>query len=109
MGVPLVAIRGGCTSARMSSSILKGLGKPEWIAETPEQFAAVVTSLCVNLNDLRESKPSLRNQVLASALFNGAEICCNLEKAFVKMKEVNKKVQQISTEKLDIQQRKVEK
>jgi predicted O-linked N-acetylglucosamine transferase (SPINDLY family) len=85
MGVPLVAIRGGCTAARMSASILKGLGRPEWIAETPEQFAAIVAELCADLPALRASKPELRRRVLASPLFDGLDLTRQLEQAFLAM------------------------
>jgi predicted O-linked N-acetylglucosamine transferase (SPINDLY family) len=87
MGVPLVAIRGGCTAARMSASIVKGLGKPEWISETPDQFAAIVAGLCVDLPDLRASKQELRSRVLASPLFNGVELSRDLEHAFLAMQK----------------------
>jgi predicted O-linked N-acetylglucosamine transferase (SPINDLY family) len=86
MGVPLVAIRGGCTAARMSASILKGLGRPEWIAETPEQFAAIVAELCADLSALRASKPELRRRVLASPLFDGLDLSRQLEQAFLAMR-----------------------
>jgi predicted O-linked N-acetylglucosamine transferase (SPINDLY family) len=86
MGVPLVAIRGGSTSARMSASILKGLGRPEWIAETPEQFARIVAKLCADLVSLRATKTKLRGEVLASPLTDGADLCRNLEWAFTAMK-----------------------
>jgi predicted O-linked N-acetylglucosamine transferase (SPINDLY family) len=87
MGVPLVAIRGGCTAARMSASILKGLGRPEWIAQTPEQFAAIVAGLCADLPALRASKPELRRRVLASPLFDGLDLSRQLEQAFLAMRK----------------------
>jgi protein O-GlcNAc transferase len=86
MGVPLVAIRGGCTAARMSASILKGLGRPDWIAETPEQFAAIVAGLCADLPALRASKPELRRRVLSSPLFDGLDLTRQLEQAFLAMR-----------------------
>jgi len=86
MGVPLVAIRGGGTAARMSSSILKGLGRPEWIAETPEQFAAIVAGLCADLPALRASKPELRRRALTSPLFDGLDLTRQLEQAFLAMR-----------------------
>jgi len=85
MGVPLVAIRGGCTAARMSASILKGLGRPEWIAETPAQFAAIVAGLCADLPALRASKPELCQRVLSSPLFDGLDLTRQLEQAFLAM------------------------
>jgi predicted O-linked N-acetylglucosamine transferase (SPINDLY family) len=85
MGVPLVAIRGGCTSARMSAAILRGLGRPEWIAESPQQFGAIVAGLCADLPALRAGKQALREEVLASSLFDGADLCRALESAFEAM------------------------
>jgi predicted O-linked N-acetylglucosamine transferase (SPINDLY family) len=85
MGVPLVAIRGGCTAARMSASILKGLGRPEWIAETPVQFGAIVAGLCADLSDLRSTKQELRSRALGSPLFDGVDLCRRLEEAFTAM------------------------
>ncbi len=85
MGVPLVAIRGGCTAARMGASILKGLGRPEWVAETPDQFAAIVARFCADLPVLRASKQHLRSQVLASQLFDGVDLSRRLEEAFLAM------------------------
>jgi predicted O-linked N-acetylglucosamine transferase (SPINDLY family) len=66
MGVPLVAIRGGCTSARMSAAILRGLGRPEWIAESPQQFGAIVAGLCADLQALRAGKQALREAAKAA-------------------------------------------
>ena len=85
MGVPLVAIRGGCTAARMSASLVRGAGHPEWIAESEEQFGAIVQSLCADLPALRQGKGALRRQVQASPLFDPADLCRALEEAFTAM------------------------
>ncbi|MFM7268539.1 MAG: tetratricopeptide repeat protein, partial [Cyanobium sp.] len=91
MGVPLVAIRGGCTSARMSSGILRGLGRPEWIAESPEQFAAITARLCADLSAVRAGKQDLRRQMQASPLLDGADLSRALEQAFAQMQAATKK------------------
>jgi predicted O-linked N-acetylglucosamine transferase (SPINDLY family) len=70
----------------MSSSILKGLGKPEWIAETPAQFAAIVAGLCADLPALRAAKQGLRSRVLASPLFDGVDLSRHIEQAFFAMR-----------------------
>ena len=85
MGVPLVAIRGRCTSARMSAAILRGLGRPEWIANSPNQFAAIVSELCADLARLRAGKQVLRQQVQSSPLFDGADLSRCLQQAFIEM------------------------
>ena len=85
MGVPLVAIRGGCTSARMSAAILQGLGRPEWIAASPQQFAAVVQGLCRDLAALRQGRQARRAEMLASPLCDGAALSGALQDAFTAM------------------------
>jgi predicted O-linked N-acetylglucosamine transferase (SPINDLY family) len=70
----------------MSASILKGLGRPEWIAETPDQFARIVVKLCTDLVSLRAAKTNLRGEVLASPLTDGADLSRKLEQAFATMK-----------------------
>jgi predicted O-linked N-acetylglucosamine transferase (SPINDLY family) len=69
----------------MSASILKALGRPEWIAETPAQFAAIVAGLCADLPALRASKPELRHRMLTSPLFDGLDLTRQLEQAFLAM------------------------
>jgi len=85
MGTPLVAIRGNRMVARMSSSVVRGLGQPEWIAETPEQFADRVASLCEDIPKLRADKAERQRQMLASALFDGADLARQVEDAFLEM------------------------
>jgi len=85
MGVPLVAIRGRCTSARMSSAILKGLGHPEWIAETPERYGEIVASLSADLAKLRKGKQALRQELFESPLMDGEHLSLALEKTFEAM------------------------
>ena len=82
MGVPLVAIRGRCTSARMSSSLVRGLGRGGWVAETPEHYGAIVAELCADLTALRRSRESLRRDLLASPLMDGRHLARSLEEAF---------------------------
>lgn len=85
MGVPMVAIRGGCTASRMSSSILKASGHPEWVVSEPEAFADVVESLLSDLDGLRAGKGSLQRQILASPLFDAKDMARHLEDAFEQM------------------------
>ncbi|MFN9545947.1 MAG: tetratricopeptide repeat protein [Cyanobacteriota bacterium] len=74
MGVPLVAIRGNRMAARMSSSLVKGLGRREWIGETAERIADIVAELCADLPTLRKEKAARQREVFASPLFDGADL-----------------------------------
>lgn len=87
MGVPLIAIRGGCTSARMSSALVKGLGRPEWLAETPEAYADAVEACLGSLAQLRAGKQERQQQALASPLFDSVDMTRHLERAMLTMLE----------------------
>jgi predicted O-linked N-acetylglucosamine transferase (SPINDLY family) len=85
MGVPVVGILGSTTSSRMSCSILQALGKGAWIASTPEVFAQAVEQIVSDLPKLRGSRLALRQQVLNSSLFDGADLARHLQEAFEAM------------------------
>lgn len=83
MGVPLIAICGSCTSARMSSSIVSALGKPEWVATTPEKFWTIAASMGVNYETIRAQKAALQRAVLESDLFDSRSLTAGLSDALL--------------------------
>ncbi|MCP9885129.1 tetratricopeptide repeat protein [Synechococcus sp. ATX 2A4] len=85
MGVPLVAIRGQTMAARMSASIVRGLGKPEWICDTEAEFAVILAQLSSGVAALRSGKQTLQAEVMASQLFDGKDLTLHLETAFRQM------------------------
>ncbi|MBM5822899.1 MAG: tetratricopeptide repeat protein [Cyanobacteria bacterium K_Offshore_surface_m2_011] len=85
MGVPLIGIRGDCTSARMSSSVLKAIGADDWIAESPEEFASIARNLADDYMAIRHEKEVLQHQVLTSTLYDAAGLTTDLEKCFQQM------------------------
>jgi len=85
MGAPLVAIKGGCTAARMSTSLVKGVGRPEWVASTPDEFASIVAELCSDLPALRAGKQERQRQAQNSILFDGKDLGHHLEDALITM------------------------
>jgi protein O-GlcNAc transferase len=85
MGVPLVALRGDRMAARMSSSLVKGLGHHEWVANSPEEAANIIEDLGQSVTHLRENKKRLQEKTLASVLWDGFGICKELENAFAKI------------------------
>lgn len=82
MGVPLVAIRGGVTATRMSSSLVKGLGRHEWVATTPKEASAIVHELCQDVSALRANKKCFQQEVAESALWDGMALCNALMDCF---------------------------
>jgi len=51
----------------------------------PRESIEIVAALCADLPALRAGKQSLREEVLASPLFDGADLCRALEQAFQAM------------------------
>lgn len=82
MGVPLVAFRGTAMAARMSSSLVRALGRHEWIGETAEEIAESVATLCADLTTLRQDKHVRQQVALASVLFDGADLCNSVQNLF---------------------------
>jgi len=74
MGLPLVAIRGNSMASRMSSSLLKGLGRSDCIAHDPQEFGEIVARLCFDLNGLRQGKQERQIATFNSQLFDGADL-----------------------------------
>jgi predicted O-linked N-acetylglucosamine transferase (SPINDLY family) len=85
MGVPLVAIRGRCLAARMSSSLVKGIGRPEWVAASPEEFGQIVQGLAAQVEALRAGKAELQQRVLNSPLYDPADLAHHLDQALLAM------------------------
>ena len=85
MGVPLVTIRGSCMAARMSSSLVKGIGRPDWMAASPEEFGQIVARLAAEVEQLRAARPQLQQQVLNSPLYDPADLAQHLDQALLAM------------------------
>ena len=85
MGVPLAGINGDCAAAKMSSSLLTGIGRVEWISTDPQGFAATVAELCRDLPSLRAGKAERQQQVLCSPLFDPRDLADHLGRAFHQM------------------------
>jgi predicted O-linked N-acetylglucosamine transferase (SPINDLY family) len=64
---------------------VRGLGHPEWTAETPEQFAERVAALCEDLPKLRAKKAERQKQMMDSPLFDGEDLARQVEAALLDM------------------------
>ena len=85
MGVPLVAMRGNWMGARLTATMLKALGRPEWIADCRQSFVRILRDLAVDRAALAALKPQLRAQVLASELCDQQGLARDLGAAFAAM------------------------
>jgi predicted O-linked N-acetylglucosamine transferase (SPINDLY family) len=70
-GVPVISLAGDHHACRVGASLLHTIGRPEWIAQSPEQFASIASSLAQDRQALLAACAALRNQTLASPLCDG--------------------------------------
>jgi predicted O-linked N-acetylglucosamine transferase (SPINDLY family) len=85
MGVPTPTLIGKTVVGRAGLSQLSNLGLQELAAETPEQYAAVVAGLAVDLPRLQELRSTLRPRMQRSPLMDGKRFAQNVEEAYRQM------------------------
>ncbi len=85
MGVPLVTLAGDHSVARGGVSLLSNLGLTELIAATPQDYVEIVRRLTNDPARLAALRGSLREQVQASPLMDGARFTRNLEALYRQM------------------------
>ena len=79
MGLPLVTLAGERSSSRGGASILTSLGRPEWIARSPEEYIAIAQRLAADPQQLAAIRSGLRAELQASPLMDGAGFTRELE------------------------------
>jgi predicted O-linked N-acetylglucosamine transferase (SPINDLY family) len=70
MGVPVLTLAGERFLSRQGVGLLMNAGLPEWIASNSEDYVARAVSHASNLKNLSRLRAALRQQVLASPLFD---------------------------------------
>ena len=79
MGVPVVSLAGDGYAARMGASLLKALGRPDWVASSDEEYIAIAQRLSGDRALLQRLRAGLRQQMQASAVMDGAAFTRKLE------------------------------
>ena len=79
MGLPLVTLAGERSSSRGGASILTSLGRPEWIARSPEEYIAIAQRLAADPQGLAAIRSGLRAELQASPLMDNAGFTQELE------------------------------
>jgi predicted O-linked N-acetylglucosamine transferase (SPINDLY family) len=82
MGLPVVTLSGATHCSRMVTSVLKNLGRPEWIAATPEEYVRIATALASDLPKLAETRAGLRAKMAASPLTDARSFAKQIEQAY---------------------------
>ena len=72
MGVPTVTLSGDRHAARVSESILRAAGHPEWIAPDESGFASIAATLARDRPRLDSLRAGLRAELRASVLLDAA-------------------------------------
>ena len=85
MGVPIVAIEGQWMGARMTSTILRALGRPEWVARNEDDYVAIVTALARDVKTRTAQRAEQRTLMAKSPLCDAEELTKALEKSFEAM------------------------
>ncbi|MBM3962195.1 MAG: hypothetical protein FJ306_09895, partial [Planctomycetes bacterium] len=68
MGVPVIALSGDRHAARVSESLLRAAGHPEWIAGTEPTYVDLAAGVACDRARLAEARRSLRDQLRGSPL-----------------------------------------
>lgn len=87
MGVPIVTLLGTAALGRVGASILGNLSLPEFIAHSPDEFAAICVRLARDKGSLARLRAELRQRMTRSPLMDGPRFTRNLEAAYLAMWE----------------------
>jgi predicted O-linked N-acetylglucosamine transferase (SPINDLY family) len=87
MGIPVLTLAGDRIVSRQGVSLLMNAGLPDWIAADVEEYAARAVAHAGSLNDLASLRSRLRQQVLASPIFDSARFARHFESALFEMRE----------------------
>ncbi len=85
MGVPFITLAGRPSVGRLGSAILEGVGHPEWIARSEDEYIDIVVALASDLPKLATLRAGLRSQMQASAVMDEPGFARKLEAAYREM------------------------
>jgi predicted O-linked N-acetylglucosamine transferase (SPINDLY family) len=81
MGVPVLTLTGQSFLARQGVGLMMNAGLPQWIADDPDDYVARAVSHAGNLQTLAALRAGLRQQVLASPIFDATRFALHFEAA----------------------------
>jgi predicted O-linked N-acetylglucosamine transferase (SPINDLY family) len=82
MGVPFITRRDRVSMGRLGATIARGLNRTEWIADTDEDYIVKALTLASDNANLANLRAQLRQQLMNSALGDGAGFTKRVESAF---------------------------
>jgi protein O-GlcNAc transferase len=81
MGVPVLTLSGQHFLHRQGVGLLMNAGLPEWIASDPDDYVARALAHAGNLERLAKLRSQLREQVLASPIFDATSFAMHFDAA----------------------------
>ena len=82
MGVPVITLAGDRMASRGGRSILATLGRPEWVADSAEQYVAIAQNLAADPAGLATIRAGLREEIRNSALMDNAGFTRDVEQQY---------------------------
>jgi len=86
-GLPVVTKVGQQFAARVAASLLCAVGMPELIAQTDEEYEALIMKLSTDRNQLKQVKKKLQENRLTTPLFDTQNYTKNFENALIEVYE----------------------
>jgi protein O-GlcNAc transferase len=81
MGVPTLTLAGDSLLARQGASLLTAAGLEEWVTTNKDEYVAKAIAMANDQSRLADLRAGLRQQVLASPLFDAPRFARNFEDA----------------------------
>ena len=85
MGLPFVTLAGRPSVGLLGSTILTGLGRPEWIADSEDAYVEIAAALASDLPALAALRAGLRAEMRAGPLMDEAGFARKVEAAYRQM------------------------
>jgi protein O-GlcNAc transferase len=85
MGVPVITLAGPTHVSRVGASILVGVGLPELVASTPDEYVQKALGLAADPARLGRLRTSMRERLRGSPLLDASGFARSLEKAYLEM------------------------
>ncbi|MBK9237078.1 MAG: tetratricopeptide repeat protein [Rhodoferax sp.] len=82
LGVPFVTLAGRPSVGTLGSAILQGLGHPEWVAQTEDEYIGIAVAMASDLPKLATLRAGLRSEMQGSALMDEAGFARRVEGAY---------------------------
>ena len=82
MGVPVLTLDGDRLVSRQGVGLMMNAGLPDWVAKDADDYVAKAVAHAADVPTLAALRAGLRQQVLASPVFDGARFARHLEAAW---------------------------